>query len=71
MTVVGNFTISKNIIDGIKFSYTGSFTNTGIQLVTLPGNGTPTASGNFLFAPEIVGPHPLGGEGCGFNLVVN
>jgi hypothetical protein len=71
VTVVGNFTISTNIVDGIKFSYTGTFANTGVQFVTLQGSGTPAAAGTFLIAPEIVGPHPLGGEGCGFNLVVN
>ena len=38
----------------------------GDQYVTLTGTGTPVNKGAFTFIPNIVGPHPLGGEACGF-----
>jgi hypothetical protein len=71
VTVPGNFTISTNSVNGMMFTYTGTFAATGLQYVALEGSGTPTAAGTFMFAPEIVGPHPIGGASCAFNIVVN
>ncbi|HEX2605868.1 MAG TPA: hypothetical protein VHK91_00755 [Flavisolibacter sp.] len=65
---VGNYFISTNTVNGMNFTAGGTFTSTGTQLVTLNGHGTPAAVGIFTLTPEIVGPHPLGGETC--NIVV-
>ncbi len=70
VTVAGNFTIATNTVDGFMFSYTGTFTTTGDQNVILYGSGTPISSGPYSFSPQIVGPHPLGGETCGFTITV-
>ncbi len=66
VTVTGNFTIATNTLDGITFSYSGTYSTLGDQYVTLTGTGTPVNKGAFTFIPNIVGPHPLGGEACGF-----
>ncbi len=70
VTEKGNFTIATSTIDGVTFSYSGTYTTTGAQTVTLVASGTPTNKGLFTFTPKIVGPHPLGGEGCSFDLTV-
>jgi hypothetical protein len=70
VTVPGNFTIATAESDGIVFSYSGVFTDTGVQYVVLKGNGTPVNPGTFTFAPNIVGPHPLGGQACAFDITV-
>ena len=67
----GNFTIATNTVNGMTFSYTGNFTTIGAQDVILYGSGTPLTRGNFTFIPEIVGPHPLGGQACAFFIQVN
>jgi len=70
VSAVGNFTICTNTIDGITFSYSGTFTTLGSQYVILVGDGTPVNTGTFTFTPNIVGPHPLGGEACSFDITV-
>jgi hypothetical protein len=70
VTVIGNFTIATDTINGMIFSFTGSFTSLGAQLVTLTGSGTPLAQGTNTFIPEIVGPHPLGGQACAFVITI-
>ena len=67
----GNFTIATDTVNGMTFSYTGVFTTTGAMDVILYGSGTSLTSGNFTFTPEIVGPHPLGGQACAFFILVN
>jgi hypothetical protein len=67
----GNFAIATDVVNGMIFTYSGTFTSTGIAYVTLQGSGMPIVTGTFSFIPEIVGPHPLGGENCGFNITVN
>jgi hypothetical protein len=67
----GNFTIATNTVNGMTFSYTGVFSTTGSMDVILYGSGTPLTRGNFTFIPEIVGPHPLGGQACAFFIQVN
>ncbi|MEO7049847.1 MAG: hypothetical protein ABI091_31375, partial [Ferruginibacter sp.] len=66
VTIVGNFTIATNSINGMQFSYSGTFTTTGSQDVVLKGEGNPDRKGSFTFSPNIVGPHPLGGQACSF-----
>jgi hypothetical protein len=70
VTVLGNFSIRTNTINGMTFSYTGAFTTLGHQIVVLTGSGTPAASGTFSFVPQIIGPHPIGGETCTADVVV-
>jgi hypothetical protein len=70
VTNPGNFTIATNMVNGIQFYYTGAFTMTGSQDVFLAGSGTPLTAGTYTFTPEIVGPHPLGGEFCSFTIDV-
>lgn len=70
VTVLGDFTISTATVNGMSFYYTGTFTTLGSQLVTLAGSGMPPIIGNFTLTPEIVGPHPIGGEACDFSVAV-
>jgi hypothetical protein len=53
VTTPGVFSLQTNTSAGIFFSASGSFTDTGIQVITLTGNGTPNAVGDFSFTPEI------------------
>lgn len=46
----GNYSITTNTVSGISFSTSGTFTNTGLQIVTLAGSGTPGASGILAFS---------------------
>lgn len=70
VTAIGNFTIATNTINGMIFSYTGSFTTTGTHFVILTGTGTPITQGTYTFIAMIVGPHPIGGEACAFYVAV-
>ncbi len=70
ITVPGNFTVATNTVNGMIFSYSGTFTTMGSQLITLTGSGTPVNSGKYTFIPQIIGPHPLGGESCAFEINV-
>lgn len=70
-TVAGNFTVATNTVNGMMFSYTGTFTTAGAQLVQLAGSGKPLAAGTYTFIPQIVGPHPIGGQACAFVVTVN
>ena len=63
VTLTGKYTISTNIADGIAFSASGTFTDTGKQIIYLKANGTPVEDGSF----NITIP---GENGCSFNLIV-
>jgi hypothetical protein len=71
VTAIGNYTIATNTVNGMMFANTGAFVNLGVQNVILGGTGKPAGSGAYVFTPEIVGPHPLGGQACSFNVTVN
>jgi hypothetical protein len=71
VTYLGNFTIATAAVNGMMFSYSGSFTTLGAQDVILYGVGTPLNRGTYTLTPEIVGPHPIGGEFCSFFISVN
>jgi hypothetical protein len=64
VTDLGNFAISTNTVNGMIFSCIGSFITLGPQIVVLTGSGTPVSAGTFTFTPQIIGPHPIGGETC-------
>ena len=70
VTDTGNFSISTDTINGLIFSCQGSFVSTGTQFVLLTGSGTPVSAGTFTFTPQIIGPHPPGGETCTIDIVV-
>ncbi len=44
VTIAGGYTITSTTVNGMTFSKTGVFGSTGIQMVTLQGNGTPTGT---------------------------
>jgi hypothetical protein len=71
VTVAGNFAVSSNETNGMLFTYTGIFTATGSQFLTLQAIGKPITQGQYTFTPEIVGPHPLGGQACDVGITVN
>ncbi|MBS1511237.1 MAG: hypothetical protein JST86_10375 [Bacteroidetes bacterium] len=67
-TTTGNFAVSTAVVNGIRFVASGTFTTPGSQWITLQAIGIPVAAGTFSYLPQIVGPHPLGGESCGFDI---
>ncbi len=69
-TVVGNYSIYTRKVNGMVFGTSGKFSVLGEQRVVLTGSGIPSAAGTYLFSPTIIGPAPLGGNFCGFNVKV-
>jgi hypothetical protein len=67
---LGSYAVATNPVNGMQFSASGTFTSTGSQTLVLTGTGTPRNTGTFLFKPEIVGPSPLGGAFCTFEIQV-
>lgn len=65
VTTAGSYTITSAPVNGMTFSRSGTFTNTGAQSVDLQGTGTPTAGGNHQF------PIVAGTSGCAFTVSVN
>ena len=59
---VGNYTISTNLANGIKFSSAGSFAATGLQNILLVAVGIPVNSGNQVFTVT------FGSSSCSFSL---
>ncbi len=64
VTTIGSYTINTSTADGINFVASGTFTNTGIQTMTLLGTGTPTTAGVFSFTATGAG------SSCTFNITV-
>ncbi len=50
VTVLGSYTLTTPVVNGISFSGSGNFNTTGAQTVTLTASGTPTAAGTVNFA---------------------
>lgn len=69
-TVVGNYSIYTNKVNGIVFGTSGKFSELGEQTVVLTGSGVPSAAGTYSFSPAIIGPAPLGGNFCNFYVKV-
>ena len=65
VTVPGTYSITTDTLDGISFSASGKFTNTGSQTITLHGFGTPSFARNLIF--NIVSPVT---QGCSFDVSV-
>ncbi len=70
-TALGHYTVATDTLNGVSFYYSGMFTSLGINYVLLMGSGKPVAKGTFTYTPQIVGPHPIGGQYCSFDIVVN
>src|SRR5450432_512916 len=63
VTTIGTYTLSTTVVNGIQFSGSGNFTFTGLQSITLTGNGTPITTGISPFTPPV-------GSGCSFFITV-
>lgn len=63
VTATGTYTLTTNVVDGIQFSSSGSFSATGPQTIILKGSGTPITAGTFSFTPPV-------GSGCIFFITV-
>lgn len=70
VTVKGSYTINTDYVNGMRFTATGTFNSLGSQIVILTGKGVPVNRGTFSFTPQIIGPHPIGGEVCTANIEV-
>ena len=66
VSTAGTYSISTNVVNGISFTSSGTFTSVGAQTVTLIGQGTPTTSGVSTFIPSSGAV-----SGCTFDLLVN
>jgi hypothetical protein len=62
VTTAGSYNISTPLKNGIWFEGTGSVTGTGLQKITLTGNGTPTTPGANVIAI------PIGASNCNFTI---
>lgn len=62
VTTPGTFYLTTVPNNGITFSGSGTFTATGLQTITLTGNGTPITSGAFSYSP--------GNHGCSFTIPI-
>jgi len=66
VATAGTYTITSNTVNGMTFSGTGTFTNTGgPQPVALVGSGTPLAGGVFNFTAT------AGASTCTFSITVD
>ncbi len=65
VTTIGSYVISSTPTNGMTFSSYGSFTETGVQTVTLQGLGTPGTAGTTTV------PITAGGTSCSFTVTVN
>jgi hypothetical protein len=63
VTLAGNYTIFTTPVNGISFTSSGTFADTGMHVVTLQCTGTPTVAGTFSIQIP-------GDNGCSFTLIV-
>jgi hypothetical protein len=62
VATAGTYNITTNTSNGVVFSNTGTFSNTGVQTVTLTGNGTPSSQGSVNFTVT------FGNSSCTFSI---
>ncbi|MBS1496178.1 MAG: hypothetical protein JSU03_03130 [Bacteroidetes bacterium] len=60
VVTAGTYTISTGSVNGVSFSATSSFSQTGPAIIQLIASGTPTAAGTFNYTP--------GSNGCAFSV---
>lgn len=53
VTTIGAYTLSTSLVNGIRFSTSGNFTDTGSQTITLTGSGTPLSTGIFTYTTSV------------------
>jgi hypothetical protein len=63
VTATGRFSVQTNSRNGFLFTSTGSFSDTGIQTITLVATGNPDSAGDFIFIPELA-------AGCSYEIHV-
>lgn len=61
VTTAGTYNVTTTEVNGVSFSASGTFTNTGSQALVLNPTGTPTAAGDFNYTPT---------NGCQFTITV-
>ncbi len=59
VTTPGTYALSTGIVNGIQFTGAGNLSSTGLQPITLIGNGMPLGTGVFPYIPPV-------GLGCAF-----
>lgn len=64
VTLIGTFSITTSIVNGVQFSASGSFTAIGLQTILLIGVGTPVTKGTFGYSITV-------SPGCNFSVAVN
>lgn len=62
VTVPGNYNITTDTVNNVSFSNSGTFTSTGVQIITLTGSGTPLNAGAQNFAVT------FGASTCNFSI---
>jgi hypothetical protein len=65
VTKTGTWNYNTGKVNGLGFSGSGVFTNTGTQIIALQATGTPTASGSVAF------PLNIGTATCSFTVAIN
>lgn len=55
VNIIAPYTITTNTVNGYSFSASGSFTNIGLNTVTLAGSGTPTTAQTDTFTITLAG----------------
>lgn len=70
-TIPGVYALSTDQLNGVYFAGYGQIVSAGINYVDLIGVGTPVAKGTFTYKLLIIGPAPLGGSGCDFDVTFN
>ena len=63
VTTPGTYALSTGIVNGIQFTGAGNLSSTGLQPITLIGNGMPLGTGVFPYIPPV-------GLGCAFFVTV-
>ena len=53
ISTAGRFNLQTNSRNGFLFSAAGSFSDTGIQIITLTASGKPDSAGDFIFSPDL------------------
>jgi|ERR1039458_8786036 hypothetical protein len=59
----GTYVLSTGIVNGIQFTGAGNLSTSGLQPITLTGNGVPLGTGVFPYIPPL-------GMGCAFFVTV-
>lgn len=58
----GTYMVTTNVVNGVSFAASGTFTNAGVQNISLTATGTPLANGAFNYTVS------SGSSNCGFSI---